>query len=208
MSEYPTINETIGRIVALSRRDFKSAEAVGLKLMEEVGELAEAVNYKLGNLPHKALKESAYGEAADVIQNVIALVANAFPEHSSEHIFEELESQLHVKTDKWESVLVEKKPPVSAQDVKNAMCIGGDINEAVDRVYAADSPDEVHIVLTNLVHRAIDKSFGQEESEDQVNARLRAFLSDTFGWSEQTAEIYQRLEPVADVVDSLLHPTQ
>ena len=103
-----SIEDTVERIVTLAAADVKDVGAMGFKLMEEVGELAETINYKLGNLPHKKMKESPFGEAADAIQCVIALLSKAYPEQTPRQILTELAHQLNIKTDKWESVLVRK----------------------------------------------------------------------------------------------------
>ena len=99
------------RILNLASQDSKSTEAMGLKLMEEVGEYAETINFAMGYLPHKQMKESPFGEAADVIQNAVAILGKLHPELSHERILEILEDQLILKTDKWESIMV-KKPQV------------------------------------------------------------------------------------------------
>lgn len=100
--------QTFSRIVSLGREDAKGPEAMGLKLMEEVGEYAEAINHAGGYLPHKKMKEPAIGEAADVIQNVICILGVLYPDRTPEQLFAELAAWLEVKTDKWESVLVRK----------------------------------------------------------------------------------------------------
>ena len=83
----------------------KSLEAITLKLMEEVGELAEAVNHKLGNLPHKTMKEPLEGEVADIINCAIAVLVKAYPESSPEDVYAMLGFQLVKKTKKWVEVI-------------------------------------------------------------------------------------------------------
>jgi NTP pyrophosphatase (non-canonical NTP hydrolase) len=94
------------RIINLAREDAKGVEAMGLKLMEEVGELAEAINFHQGYLPHKTMKEPLIGEAADVIQNVLAILARIYEDKSPDEILGELEEHLQKKTDKWESIMI------------------------------------------------------------------------------------------------------
>lgn len=96
------------RILTLAADDVKGPESMGLKLMEEVGEYAETINFALGYLPHKQMKESPFGEAADVIQNVLAILRKLYPELSDDRILEILEEQLILKTDKWQSIMVKK----------------------------------------------------------------------------------------------------
>ena len=109
MKLVPSTNKSFERIVKLSREDVKGPEAMGLKLMEEVGELAECINFQQGYLPHKQMKEPAMGEAADVIQNVLAILAKLYPTHTPDMIVAELEIYLDRKTDKWESIMVKKE---------------------------------------------------------------------------------------------------
>lgn len=108
MTQVPSTKNTFERIVKLSRQDVKGPEAMGLKLMEEVGELAECINFELGYLPHKQMKEPAMGEAADVIQNALAILAKMYPDHTPAQIVAALEYQLDHKTNKWESIMVKK----------------------------------------------------------------------------------------------------
>jgi NTP pyrophosphatase (non-canonical NTP hydrolase) len=100
--------QSFARIVALGREDVKGPEAMGLKLMEEVGEFAEAINHACGYLPHKNMKEPALAEAADVVQNVICILGRLYPESSADELLATLTYYLETKTDKWEAVLVRK----------------------------------------------------------------------------------------------------
>lgn len=100
--------EVFLRIINLAREDVKGIEPMGLKLMEEVGELAECINFAQGYLPHKQMKEPLIGEAADVIQNVLAILAKAYPDWTQSEIIRGLDNHLQKKTDKWESVMVKK----------------------------------------------------------------------------------------------------
>jgi NTP pyrophosphatase (non-canonical NTP hydrolase) len=100
------MNEIIKEIIHISKHyEPKSLEAITLKLMEEVGELAEAVNHKLGNLPHKTMKEPLEGEVADIINCAIAVLVKAYPELSEEQIYDMLRFQSVKKTNKWVEVI-------------------------------------------------------------------------------------------------------
>jgi hypothetical protein len=99
---------SFARIVGLGRDDVKGPEAMGLKLMEEVGEFAEAINHACGYLPHKTMKEPAMAEAADVIQNVICILGRIYPDIPADQLLAGLAHYLETKTDKWENVLVRK----------------------------------------------------------------------------------------------------
>ena len=99
------MNDIILKIIHLGKTDPKVLVALTLKLMEEVGELAEAVNHALGNLPHKEMKEPLSGEVADVILCAIAVMCKAYPDMTEGDIFEELNRQLITKTSKWERVV-------------------------------------------------------------------------------------------------------
>lgn len=115
------------RIINLAREDAKGVEAMGLKLMEEVGELAEAINFHQGYLPHKTMKEPLIGEAADVIQNVLAILARIYEDKSPDEILGELEEHLQKKTDKWESIMIKaedhKVPEVPEASVMGTIVI-------------------------------------------------------------------------------------
>lgn len=96
------------RIVEMGRRDARGPAEMGLKLMEEVGEYAECINFSLGYLPHKTMKEPAIGEAADVIQNTICILSRLYPDHTPEELFALLSTYMQTKNDKWERVMVTK----------------------------------------------------------------------------------------------------
>jgi NTP pyrophosphatase (non-canonical NTP hydrolase) len=100
-----SLAEIFVQIKDLSDRDLKDLGAAGWKLMEEVGEFAETVNHSQGFLPHKIMKETPFGEAADVIQNILGILFRVYPEMTPAQIMDELQWQLGHKTDKWEEVL-------------------------------------------------------------------------------------------------------
>ncbi len=97
--------QTFERILELGYEDGKDLGSMGLKLFEECGEFAETINFHLGNLPHKVLKERPIDEAADVIQNVIAILSKVYADQNQQWIYDELMQALERKTDKWESVM-------------------------------------------------------------------------------------------------------
>jgi NTP pyrophosphatase (non-canonical NTP hydrolase) len=174
--KHPSLYQTVDRIVGMSRRDFKGIEGVGFKLMEEVGELSEAVNHSLGNLPHKTLKEPVIGEVADVIQNAIALAALVYPNKTGAELAEMLEDYLDSKTTKWESILVENTPAPSAQDIKNAMCIEGHLNQCLRDIIESSGElggtDAVFNHITAVVLQAIDKCYGIKQTPEQQRENL------------------------------------
>lgn len=102
------LDKVFNRILSTAADDVKGTEPMVLKLMEEVGELAEVVNHHHGYLPHKTMKETAFGEAADVIQCTTTILQKMYPHMTPAQIMEELIYQLNKKTDKWESVMVRK----------------------------------------------------------------------------------------------------
>lgn len=104
----PTLPEIFNRILNVAAQDVKGSEQMCIKLMEEVGELAEVINHFNGYLPHKTMKETAFGEAADVIQCTVTILQKMYPQWSNDQILAELSTQLSGKTDKWESVMVRK----------------------------------------------------------------------------------------------------
>lgn len=98
----------IERLFEISKRaenDMFPVLARNVKLMEEVGELSEALLHKLGYLPHKTLKEPIEGEAADVILCAIDLLAGAYPDMTAEGLASMLEWQLTKKSQKWVVVM-------------------------------------------------------------------------------------------------------
>jgi hypothetical protein len=97
--------EITKRMIQLGSLEPKPLANLTIKLMEEVGELAEAVNHLEGYLPHKKMKESIEGEVADVINCVITVLVHAYPQKSHDEIYAMLEQQLVLKADKWEKVL-------------------------------------------------------------------------------------------------------
>ena len=102
--------KNFNRILTLADVDAKGNEQMCIKLMEEVGELAEVVNHQNGWLPHKTLKESAFGEAADVIQCTLTLLRKLYPDLSHAEVLAQLSEHLELKSNKWERVMVRKTP--------------------------------------------------------------------------------------------------
>jgi NTP pyrophosphatase (non-canonical NTP hydrolase) len=90
------------RLIELSRKDPKPLANMMIKLGEEAGELAEAVNSHEGYLPHKTLKEPLIGEVSDVINCAISVMVKAYPAMTDEQLLEMLETYLVAKADKWE----------------------------------------------------------------------------------------------------------
>ena len=112
---------TFDRILELGYEERKDLGAMGLKLFEECGEFAETVNFHLGNLPHKQLKERPIDEAADVIQNVIAMLSKIYADQNPEWIYDELLDALDRKTDKWQAVMYSTQLESSPPDEISAM---------------------------------------------------------------------------------------
>lgn len=71
------------------------------KLMEEAGELAEAVTHSQGLSPHKTMKEPLEGEVADVVICALDVLTQTYPSLSSAELLEMLCNQLNKKTNKW-----------------------------------------------------------------------------------------------------------
>lgn len=76
------------------------------KVTEEVGEFAETVIHHEGFLDHKVVKETPFGECADVIICSIDTLASCYPELSSERVVEHLLEMIKVKQAKWERVVI------------------------------------------------------------------------------------------------------
>lgn len=58
-----------------------------LKLLEEQGELAEAVLFEVGSMPHKTMKETSHGEAVDCILCILDSFRDE-PLHPVQSMFE------------------------------------------------------------------------------------------------------------------------
>jgi len=78
---------------------------LGLKLAEECGEFSEALSKELGYLQHKELKEPLMGEAADVINVVLATLVMTYPNKALETIVKELREQMELKNIKYRNIL-------------------------------------------------------------------------------------------------------
>ena len=99
------MNHTLLKIIQLAREERKPLANIMLKLVEEVGELAEAINHHEGYLPHKTMKEGLDGEVADVVQCAITILVKVFPTLSDNDILFILRTQLDSKNEKWESLI-------------------------------------------------------------------------------------------------------
>lgn len=99
------MKKVIRKVIDTAYTDANPVYFLMLKLMEEVGELSEAVNHQLGHLPHKTMKEPVAGEIADVILLAISLLPPLYPDLNQEELMEVLKDQLKLKTAKWESIL-------------------------------------------------------------------------------------------------------
>jgi NTP pyrophosphatase (non-canonical NTP hydrolase) len=99
------MKKIIYKLLEISDTDSKPLYAMTLKLMEEAGELGEAVNHKLGNLPHKTMKEPLEGEIADVIIVALSILVKANPAATYDELICVLKTQLKTKLAKWEDVI-------------------------------------------------------------------------------------------------------
>ena len=91
-------------------RELETAEpwALGLKLQEECGEFSEALLKELGYLKHKEMKEPLIGEVADIINVLLSILAQLYPEKKMEDIVRELRDYMVLKTIKYREVLEHK----------------------------------------------------------------------------------------------------
>lgn len=97
----------IHQALQLSATDPKDLSSMVIKVMEEVGELAEAVNYSLGNLPHKDLKEPPIHEVADVIITTLAVAQRLYPHLSVQQLISLVGVAITRKLEKY-AVTLEK----------------------------------------------------------------------------------------------------
>lgn len=77
-----------------------------LKLVEEIGELAEAVNYKDGLLPNKTLTEEPFGEVADIMICTLSVLHRLYPDLSNKELVDHLAIHIKNKRDKWVKVMI------------------------------------------------------------------------------------------------------
>lgn len=84
-----------------------SVAAKGLKLTEEVGELAEVALIESGWTLHKTTKEDSYAEAADVILCVFDLLSLLHRDETEEQVLAAVASALERKYNKWEKRQIE-----------------------------------------------------------------------------------------------------
>lgn len=75
-----------------------------VKLVEEIGELSEAIMHKQGFLPHKTMKEPPEGEVADVIICAMDVLGALYPEFDRNQLGQMIAQQLDKKCDKWKAV--------------------------------------------------------------------------------------------------------
>lgn len=102
------IQKSIEESIEMSR-ELETADgwALGLKLQEEVGEFSECLLKKYGYLRHKQLKESIFGEAADIMNVILSVLQAIHPTASTEDILEELTKHMYLKNAKYKKVLME-----------------------------------------------------------------------------------------------------
>lgn len=108
-----TINESLGydlissvtKIHDISRKSTWPVIARHVKASEELGELGTCVLVEQGLMPHKILKESSFGEAADTIICVLDVLVASWPQMSREDIIRSLTNSLADKSNKWESIV-------------------------------------------------------------------------------------------------------
>jgi NTP pyrophosphatase (non-canonical NTP hydrolase) len=94
----------INQILQLSDINPLPSLARHAKLVEESGEFAEAILYKLNILNYKTMKEPVEGEAADVIICVIDTLKSLYPDMDHDEFNNMLQSQIDKKCNKWSNL--------------------------------------------------------------------------------------------------------
>lgn len=101
--------EQVKRAVALSRLGKQtgnwSVERRFMKLVEETGELSEALLYAQGLLPNKEMKEPVSGEIADVTIQAIDVAAKHYESQTPKVVLEIFVAELERKLNKWQGLL-------------------------------------------------------------------------------------------------------
>lgn len=113
MKSFENVFETI---VTLTPLEPKTVFGVMNHLMQEVGELAEAVAVHEG-VSNKTLSEPLSGEVADVVNCALAVLIRLSPSKSKSELLAEFLQQFELKTAKWAStVLPEVVAPKTMAD--------------------------------------------------------------------------------------------
>lgn len=109
-----SFRKTFEQIDALTLTEQKPLTAMLAKLMEEVGELAVAVNVNEGHITHKTLDEPLAGEVADVCQVAISILCRHLSHLTPEQRWSKFESYISNKTDKWDRIQTHENVSVCA----------------------------------------------------------------------------------------------
>lgn len=101
-----SLQEKFEYIVRFSQeKDNMGAHPMTLKIMEEVGEFAQAILKETGYLPHKTLKEDVICEAADIIITVLTALGNHYIDTTPYIIVKTLLDQIQLKQEKYEHIV-------------------------------------------------------------------------------------------------------
>lgn len=105
------MREQLERAAALTQKQVGwDAGAAMAKLSEEHGEFAEQVLFALGHLKHKKNTSSLMEEGADVIIQVMDVIACVYKDEHPGTIADVLSTYVKQKLDKWEKVLADHYP--------------------------------------------------------------------------------------------------
>lgn len=91
-------------VMSLHHYDPKPIEALGLKLFEEAGEVAEAINVNQGHLK-KTLTEPIENEIADCINCLMTILGRSYPGNSVYKNLALLAKAMKTKNNKYRSIL-------------------------------------------------------------------------------------------------------
>lgn len=98
---------TLEGLVTLARSKYNTMPtlAKSLKLMEEVGEMSEAILITNGTLKHKKLAEPVINETADVVICLMDILSDNYPDHPPEELVNALMVAVATKSLKWDKVM-------------------------------------------------------------------------------------------------------
>lgn len=99
------MKDIINEALNISRADKKPTLFKITKLQEEGGELAEAVLYNEGFLPHKSMKEPLAGEVCDVILVALDVLCASYPHLNNEELIDLLSVHMRAKSSKWKKLV-------------------------------------------------------------------------------------------------------
>jgi NTP pyrophosphatase (non-canonical NTP hydrolase) len=100
------IEKVLYDLIVLARAKENAPDwALGLKLVEEVGEVSEVILYENGFIQHKEIKEDLFHEVADVFNVCTAILTQHYTELDEAQIMVRLTQAVEKKGKKYADLL-------------------------------------------------------------------------------------------------------